>query len=135
MIGVITSVMKVQLKCDKDKLWEMVTDNNNYSWRTDLSNITIEDEKHFTEYAKNGFSTKFEITKKEYLKEYCFNVKNDNLEGHWQGVFKVLKDDLVEFTLREEVMVKKALMRFLARPYLKVQQKRYVSDLKRVLGL
>ncbi len=47
----------------------------------------------------------------------------------------MLKDDLVEFTLREEVMVKKALMRFLARPYLKVQQKRYVSDLKRVLGL
>ncbi len=76
----VKSIIKKQFHCDKDKLWDVITDNYNYSWRSDLSKIDIIDEKHFIEYGKNNFPTYFTITAKEKLKEYKFNLENANLK-------------------------------------------------------
>lgn len=121
--------MKVQLKCGKDKLWKVITDNKNFNWRTDVKHIAVKDENHFTEYDKNDYPTHFEITKKDYAKEYCFNIQNGNLSGKWCGNIKDLGNSKTEFTLTEQVVVKPFLMRLLARLYLKRKQRRYVSDL------
>ena len=72
----IKSNIKKQFSCDKNKLWDIITDNSNYKWRTDLSKIEIIDENHFIEYTKNNFPTYFTITAKEKLKEYKFDLEN-----------------------------------------------------------
>ena len=41
----IKSNIKKQFSCDKNKLWDIITDNSNYKWRTDLLKIEIKDEK------------------------------------------------------------------------------------------
>ena len=79
----IKSNIKKQFSCDKNKLWDIITDNSNYKWRTDLSKIEIIDETHFIEYTKNSFPTYFTITAKEKLKEYKFDLENDNIKGKW----------------------------------------------------
>ena len=66
----IKSNIKKQFSCDKNKLWDIITDNSNYKWRTDLLKIEIKDETHFIEYTTNNFPTYFTITAKEKLKEY-----------------------------------------------------------------
>ena len=48
----IRSNIKKQFSCDRNKLWNIITDNSNYAWRSDLSKIVIVDEKHFIEYTK-----------------------------------------------------------------------------------
>lgn len=73
----IISNIKKQFFCDKNKLWDIITDNSNYKWRTDLSKIEIIDETHFIEYTKNNFPTYFTITAKEKSKEYKLDLKND----------------------------------------------------------
>lgn len=35
----VKSIIKKQFHCDKDKLWDVITDNYNYSWRSDLSKL------------------------------------------------------------------------------------------------
>ena len=50
----IKSNIKKQFSCDKNKLWDIITDNSNYKWRTDLSKIEIIDETHFVEYTTNN---------------------------------------------------------------------------------
>ena len=60
----IRSNIKKQFSCDRNKLWNIITDNSNYAWRSDLSKIVIVDEKHFIEYTKNNFPTYFTITSK-----------------------------------------------------------------------
>lgn len=130
----VKSIIKKQFHCDKDKLWDVITDNYNYSWRSDLSKIDIIDEKHFIEYGKNNFPTYFTITAKEKLKEYKFNLENANFKGKWIGIFKELPNGNIELDFTEEIEVKNFIMKLLAKFYLKSQQKKYMKDLEKELN-
>lgn len=130
----IKSKIKKQFKCNKNKLWNIITNNNNYSWRSDLSKIEIIDETHFIEYDKNNFPTYFTITSKEYLKEYTFNIENTNIKGRWIGLFKNISKDTIELDFTEEVEVNNFIMKLLAKTYLKVNQNRYMKDLEKELN-
>lgn len=129
----IRSNIKKKFSCDKNKLWDIITDNTNYFWRSDLSKIEIIDETHFIEYTKNNFPTYFTITAKEKLKEYKFDLENDNIKGKWVGIFKELSNGNIELDFTEEIEVNSLIMKLLAKPYLKSQQKRYMRDLEKKL--
>ena len=75
----IQSNIKKQFSCERNKLWDIITDNSNYVWRSDLSKIEIIDDTHFVEYTKNNFPTYFTITSKEKLKEYKKKVDQNYL--------------------------------------------------------
>ena len=124
----IKSSIKKQFSCDKNKLWDIITNNSNYKWRTDLSKIEIIDETHFVEYTTNNF------TAKEKLKEYKFDLENANLKGKWIGIFKELPNGNVELDFTEEIEVNNFIMKLLAKSYLKSQQKRYMKDLEKELN-
>lgn len=130
----IRSNIKKQFSCDRNKLWDIITDNSNYVWRSDLSKIKIIDDTHFVEYTKNNFPTYFTITSKEKLKEYKFDLKNANLKGKWIGIFKELPNGNIELDFTEEIEVNSFIMKLLAKSYLKSQQKRYMRDLERALN-
>ena len=130
----IQSNIKKQFSCDRNKLWDIITDNSNYEWRSDLSKIEIIDDTHFVEYTKNNFPTYFTITSKEKLKEYKFDLKNANLKGKWIGIFKELPNGNIELDFTEEIEVNSFIMKLLAKSYLKSQQKRYMRDLERALN-
>ena len=128
-VKIIKSNIKQEFNCSPEKVWNIVTVNSNYAWRSDLSRIEIVDNKHFMEYSKNNFPTHFTITTKDHLKEYSFEMKNDNIKGRWTGLFKRLDNNntLLDFT--EEIETSNPIMKLLAKPYLKSQQKRYLRDL------
>ena len=130
----IKSNIKKQFSCDKNKLWDIITDNSNYKWRTDLLKIEIKDETHFIEYTTNNFPTYFTITAKEKLKEYKFDLENTNLKGKWIGIFKELPNGNIELDFTEEIEVKNFIMKLLGKPYLKSQQKKYMKDLEKELN-
>ncbi len=127
----IKSNIKKEFLCDIEKLWDIITDNTKYSWRSDLSKIEIVDDKHFIEYAKNNYPTYFTITSKISFKEYKFDIENTNIKGKWTGIF--IKSDngkvLLDFT--EEIETNNIIMKLLAKPYLKSRQKRYMKDLEK----
>ena len=130
----IKSNIKKEFNCDIEKLWNIITDNTNYIWRSDLSKSEIVDDTHFIEYAKNNYPTYFTITSKVNLKEYKFDIENSNIKGKWIGIFKKLDngDILLDFT--EEIETNNFIMKLFAKPYLKSQQKRYMNDLEKELN-
>ena len=130
----VKSNIKKEFNCDIEKLWNIITDNTNYIWRSDLSKIEIIDDKHFVEYAKNNYPTYFTITSKENLKEYKFDIENTNIKGKWTGIFKELSNGNVELDFTEEIETDNIIMKLLAKPYLKTQQKRYMKDLEKELN-
>ena len=130
----IQSNIKKQFSCDRNKLWDIITDNSNYVWRSDISKIEIIDATHFVEYTENNFSTYFTITSKEKLKEYKFDLENTNLKGKWIGIFKELPNGNIELDFTEEIEVNNFIMKIFAKSYLKSQQKRYMRDLERALN-
>ncbi len=130
----IKSNMKKEFNCDKEKIWNIITDNSNYYWRSDLSKIEVVDDKHFIEYDKNNYPTYFTITSKKYLKEYKFDIKNTNIKGKWIGIFNELSNGNVELDFTEEIETNNIIMKLFAKLYLKNQQKRYFKDLEKELN-
>ena len=130
----IKSNIKKEFNCNIEKLWHIITDNTNYTWRSDLSKIEITDDKHFIEYSKNNFPTYFTITRKENLKEYKFDIENTNMKGKWTGIFKSLDNGNVLLDFTEEIETTNFLMKLLAKLYLKSQQKRYMRDLEKEIN-
>ena len=130
----IKSNIKKQFSCDKNRLWDIITNNAYYAWRSDLSKIEVIDNTHFIEYTKNNFPTYFTVTSKEKLKVYKFDLKNANLKGTWSGIFQELPNGNIEIDFTEEIELNNAAMKLLAKPYLKSRQKRYIRDLERELN-
>lgn len=123
---------KVEFYINKDikTVWEAVTNNKDYKWRSDLSKIEVIDDKQFIEFDKNNFPTYFKITKSEYLKRYEFQIENQNIRGTWIGIFEKQEENTTKLEFIEQIEVNSKLMKLLAKPYLKSQQKRYMKDLK-----
>ena len=128
------SNMKAVFQCDVKKVWDIVTSLENCTWRSDLSKIEILNEKQFVEYTKDGFATTFTITATEPLKRWEFDMENDNIKGHWIGIF-TQKDGVTEIDFSEDVTAKKIFMRPFVKSFLKKQQTQYISDLQKALSL
>lgn len=126
------SNMKVTFSCDVKTVWDIVTSLNDYSWRSDLSKIVCLNENQFIEYTKDGFETTFTVTCKEECKRWEFDMENDNMKGHWTGIFSS-HDALTTIDFTENVIAKKILMKPFVGTYLKKQQATYIQDLKRAL--
>lgn len=127
----ISANIKKTFSCNIEIIWNIITDNKNYLWRSDLSKIEIIDDTHFIEYDKNNFATNFTITSKKKFEEYKFNMKNKNFIGSWIGKFKVLNDNLVELYFIEEIEVNSIIMKLFVKKYLKKQQIKYMNDLEK----
>lgn len=126
--------MKASFSTDMERVWDIVTSCVDYAWRSDLSKIeVVEDKKQFVEYTKDGYATTFTITVFEPYERYEFDMENDNMKGHWQGLF-TLEDGKVCISFTEDVTAKKLFMKPFVGMYLKKQQATYLQDLKKALG-
>lgn len=125
--------VKVTLNEDIKTVWEIVTSLDNYAWRSDLSKIEVlEAGKKFIEYTKEGFATTFTITMFESMKRYEFDMDNNNMCGHWTGLFSKTGNK-TEIYFTENITPKKWIMKPLVGIYLKKQQAVYISDLRKAL--
>lgn len=117
---------------DIQKVWEIVTNVKNYTWRSDLSKTEILNEKQFVEYTKEGYATTFTVTAAEPYKRWEFDMENGNMKGHWTGVF-TQREGETEIDFTEDVIAKKFFMKPFMKPYLKKQQAQFISDLQKAL--
>lgn len=124
--------IKEVINSNVKKVWDMVLDYENYTWRSDLSKTEVIDENQFVEYTKDGYSTTFTVTLTEPFKRWEFDMENTNMKGHWTGVFTE-KGDSTEIEFTEYVEAKKFYLKPFIKLYLKKQQKQFVSDLKNAL--
>lgn len=124
---------RVQLQRDIETVWERVTSLDDYGWRSDLSKIEVKSEACFVEYTKEGYSTVFTVTLCDRCKRWEFDMENDNMKGHWTGVFTEKDANQTEVEFTENVQAKKLFMKPFVKSYLKKQQERYIDDLKNAL--
>ena len=126
------SNIKAVFANDVQTVWNVVTDVKNYVWRTDLSKTEVVGDRQFIEYTRDGYSTAFTTTIFEPCSRWEFDMENDNMKGHWIGIF-TQKGEETEVDFTEDVTAKKVLMRPFVKAYLKKQQAMYVDDLAREL--
>jgi hypothetical protein len=124
-------------RADVQKVWDIVTDNANFAWRSDLADVqAAEDGRTFVETTKGCYRTTFAITRKEPFSRYEFDMENKNFSGHWTGAFSPTPDNGTRIEFTEELRVKNPLMEllsYIAMP-LRKMQRAYAEDLRKALG-
>lgn len=127
------SKIQAEFQCDMKKIWEAVTSLEDYSWRSDIAKIVIlKQGKQFEEHTKDGYVTTFTITALEKHKRYEFDMDNENMSGHWTGIF-LQQGDTVSIEFIENVTAKKFFMKPFVKGYLKKQQLQYIADLRKAV--
>ena len=113
-------------------VWEIVTSLENYAWRSDVKRIEIIGEKQFVEYTAHGFATLFTVVVQEPCRRWEFDMENDNISGRWIGLFTP-QGGQTEIDFTENVVARKFFLKPFVKFYLKKQQARYLSDLRRAI--
>lgn len=116
-----------------ERVWQVVANPGEASWRSDLSRVEVHDAARFTEYTLSGFPTTFTVTARESCRRWEFDLENANLRGHWTGEFNHM-GTRTEVVFTEAVHAHAPLPRLLIRLYLRRQQVRYLRDLRRALS-
>ena len=118
---------------DIQKVWNIVLAVDHYSlWRSDLSKTEIVNNKQFIEYTKNEYATTFTVTMAEPYRCWEFDMENNNMKGHWIGIFTD-KGNETQIDFTENITPKKWLMPPFITSYVKKQQKHFILDLKKAL--
>lgn len=125
--------VKVTFLCPVEKVWDTVTDLENYAWRSNLNKIRIVDDRNFEEYSKEGIVTSFQVTNKKECELWEFVLENQNIKGRWIGKF-YRHGDNTTLEFMEEVRAKRWFLVPFVGSYLRKQQKQYFIDLKKALG-
>ena len=128
------SNMKATFQCDIQKIWNIVTSLDNYSWRSDLDRIEVIDENRFVEYTKEGYATTFTITNTEPCRRWEFDMNIDNMSGHWIGILSY-ENGITTIDFTENVTAKKLVMKPFVKSYLNKQQSVYAADLERAVSM
>ena len=103
------------------------------AWRSDLSKTEVISDKQFIEYTKDGHPTTFTVTLVEPYRRWEFDMENNNMKGHWIGIFTD-KGNGTQIDFTECVEVKKWLLKPFVKSYLRKQQAQFVADIRKALG-
>lgn len=131
-VSTITEIFNSKI----EDVWDTVTDNKNWQWRSDLKDLKLLSDKEFIEISKGGFEIHFIITKKEKYKVYAFDMHSKAFYGKWTGDFEKLSDGRTKITFTESLVYKNLLYKVFASLFinLKTLQNIYMQDLKKKLG-
>ncbi|NLY20659.1 MAG: hypothetical protein GXZ08_05210 [Tissierellia bacterium] len=123
------------LKSSPRSVWEVITNKEDYSWRSDLEKIEIVDETKFIEYHKSGNKTVFIIVDKIPYEEYRLNIFHDKFTGEWVAKLKEKSDGTtIEIYKKIEMTDKLTELMSYMSINMKMEQKIYIRDLKKKLG-
>ncbi|SDZ03320.1 SRPBCC family protein [Tindallia californiensis] len=81
-----------------EDVWDAITDNENWQWRSDLQDLKILNDETFVEYGKGGMEIHFTITKKEKHEVYGFTMNSKHFSGEWIGIFEELPENKTRIT-------------------------------------
>lgn len=127
------SNIRADFHAELQRVWDIMTSLEDTAWRSDLSKVEVIDEKQFVEHTTSGYQTVFTVTVKEENRRWEFDMENDNMHGHWTGIFSSGGGvTMIDFT--EDVTAKRWFIKPFIGAYLKRQQTLYIKDLKKALG-
>lgn len=117
-------------------VYKVVTNNEDYAYRTDVQEIRIlesnMDFEVWEEIAYNGTIIKFRTKEKIPYTFYSFNMESELFTGYWTAQFKETEDGGTIFTATEHIRIKNPYMKVFSYPFFNIGRfmETYQNDLK-----
>jgi len=93
-----------------EKVYDIVTDNDNWSYRTELQSLEITERKGdkevWIEKTKDGAETTFRTLDKKPYSFYSFNMENKMFTGYWTADFIEKDNGKTHFIAKEHIQIK-----------------------------
>ena len=123
-------IHEADLPWSVSQVWRVVTDVDQWRWRSDLERCERAGERDFVEYPKGGKPIRFTTVRRQEERLWEFSIDGDTLEGCWQGVF-VPAGSGCRLSFTEDVDVRgRFVPRWVTRLFLRSYQARYFRDLR-----
>lgn len=131
----IIAMKSIDFKSNVSDIFEIMTDNTKYKWRTNVDKVSIMNENIFTEYAKNGAETKFYVTEFKTDVVYKMNIESNMFTGKFIADFESLENGGARVKFTEEIYPRNIFAYFFAKisKVLETLQNQYIKDLKEAL--
>lgn len=117
-------------------VWTIVTDLQQFSWRSDIQTIKILSPTTFIEVYKGGGQTTFTIVEQKEQERYAFTMDNRFFSGQWFGEFVKINQETTKVVFTEVLDFNNPvvyILSFLMIPLKKIQ-KTYLLDLEKRLA-
>jgi hypothetical protein len=117
----IVSETEIILKYNVKIIWDIVVNNNDYKWRTDIKELEIiENGNDWIEYydMNKKYYTKFTLKENEEYKLYSFDMENKKFYGNWIGRFFEINNNETKCIFTETIYVKNKIINILAKIFL-----------------
>lgn len=121
-----------------ETVYNIITNNEDYAYRSDLKEIIIVEKKGdfevWDEVAGNGNTIRFRTTKKVPFSRYEFDIVEANgFTGHWIGEIKETGPGQTLFTATEIIRIKNPVIKVLSYLFFDIGKfmETYQEDVKR----
>jgi hypothetical protein len=118
MVKPLIAEKETILKYNVKTVWDIVVNNDDYTWRTGINKIVIQENgKDWIEYygANKKYFTKFILKHKKEYTLYSFDMNNRNFYGTWVGKFIEINNNETKCIFKETIYVKNKIMNIVAK--------------------
>jgi hypothetical protein len=129
----LVSEKEIVLQYNIKTIWDIVVNNNDYDWRSDIKKIEIIDNGNWIEFYDIGgkYFTKFTLKEKEEYLLYSFDMENKNYYGTWVGKFVEINKQETKLKFTETIYIRNKVMNIFVKLFWNLGkiQERYFDDL------
>ena len=123
---------KETFSCEAEKVWEVLENLSDCSWRRNIREIEVISDTQFVEISKEGYRTSYTIVEKEECKSVSLEFENENMHG---STTMILCEEngvtTAEFWL--EVLTSKSFMKPFVKAAMRISHAEYLEDLQKAL--
>ncbi|WP_088825521.1 hypothetical protein [Listeria goaensis] len=119
-----------------DRVWELLANRSNVSWRTDIIRVETEpSSKKITEFYPNGQKLEFHIIDEQPTKYRVYKIKHRFFSGYIWEEYKTAKDNQTRVIITEKIRMNNDLLGVISRLALNLEQGqvKYLHDIEMVL--
>lgn len=127
--------VKTKLNYPMEDVWEIITNNENNSWKYDVKKYEKISETEFYEININDLKTIYTIEEKKQFETYKLKMKNKNINGVFQVYFEKIDENSTNIRIYQENELLNVSTMIASSLFLNLQKilNRYIYDIEQEL--
>lgn len=125
----------INVNSDIFEVWDAITNNEDWQWRSDLKDVRIDDIYNYVEYKKNGDVVNIEVVKSLVQDEYAVKFHSSKYKGLWKCNFFSERNGNTRLEITQSIIIKNPIKNLFANIFLNINddEKQFELDLKNKL--
>lgn len=120
-----------EINANSTLIFDIITNNNDWQWRTSLKDLRIISDTEFIEVDDKGYELLFEVIIKEPTL-YQFKIKSNVFDAIWTGKLIPIDSNRTAIEFTEDILFKNVFYKLLSYLFINIYKTQtiYINDLE-----